>query len=217
MWLQLHQKQWVCRTESYVWNNRLRREYFSRACCWKDTNFASIWYTVTECAFISALKETHRKETTNTSVVFQIIAFDELGTDFKNPIDQSNPTRAVRTMLLHFFQADQTLVCTQESHLFLSKKNLYWTTHKCCEQIQGFTPKMLHLTFNLSANITHVQSRDRNLLKTHRLYVFTDYPSIILKQQAPFYINAVLWFWNEIFQMFYSAAVSMQIETINLL
>lgn len=30
---------------------------------------------------------------------FQIIAFDELRTDFKNPIDQSNPTRAVRTLL----------------------------------------------------------------------------------------------------------------------
>ncbi|KAF3841332.1 hypothetical protein F7725_007194, partial [Dissostichus mawsoni] len=28
-------------------------------------------------------------------VIWQIIAFDELGTDFKNPIDQSNPTRAI--------------------------------------------------------------------------------------------------------------------------
>uniref|UniRef100_A0A672JZM8 Protein cornichon homolog 2 n=1 Tax=Sinocyclocheilus grahami TaxID=75366 RepID=A0A672JZM8_SINGR len=27
-------------------------------------------------------------------VIWQIIAFDELRTDFKNPIDQSNPTRA---------------------------------------------------------------------------------------------------------------------------
>lgn len=35
---------------------------------------------------------------------FQIIAFDELRTDFKNPIDQSNPTRAVRTLLFHCFQ-----------------------------------------------------------------------------------------------------------------
>lgn len=38
------------------------------------------------------------------SVIFQIIAFDELRTDFKNPIDQSNPTRAVRTLLFLFFQ-----------------------------------------------------------------------------------------------------------------
>uniref|UniRef100_M3ZSG5 Cornichon family AMPA receptor auxiliary protein 2 n=1 Tax=Xiphophorus maculatus TaxID=8083 RepID=M3ZSG5_XIPMA len=29
-------------------------------------------------------------------VIWQIIAFDELRTDFKNPIDQSNPTRACR-------------------------------------------------------------------------------------------------------------------------
>ncbi|KAF3706635.1 Protein cornichon -like protein 2 [Channa argus] len=28
-------------------------------------------------------------------VIWQIIAFDELRTDFKNPIDQSNPTRAL--------------------------------------------------------------------------------------------------------------------------
>uniref|UniRef100_A0A3B3WC40 Cornichon family AMPA receptor auxiliary protein 2 n=1 Tax=Poecilia mexicana TaxID=48701 RepID=A0A3B3WC40_9TELE len=33
-------------------------------------------------------------------VIWQIIAFDELRTDFKNPIDQSNPTRAVRRTLL---------------------------------------------------------------------------------------------------------------------
>ncbi|TNN82777.1 Protein cornichon 2 [Liparis tanakae] len=30
-------------------------------------------------------------------VIWQIIAFDELRTDFKNPIDQSNPTRAAKT------------------------------------------------------------------------------------------------------------------------
>uniref|UniRef100_A0A8C9T9A2 Cornichon family AMPA receptor auxiliary protein 2 n=1 Tax=Scleropages formosus TaxID=113540 RepID=A0A8C9T9A2_SCLFO len=32
-------------------------------------------------------------------VIWQIIAFDELCTDFKNPIDQSNPTRAVSLKL----------------------------------------------------------------------------------------------------------------------
>uniref|UniRef100_A0A3B3QK20 Cornichon family AMPA receptor auxiliary protein 2 n=1 Tax=Paramormyrops kingsleyae TaxID=1676925 RepID=A0A3B3QK20_9TELE len=32
-------------------------------------------------------------------VIWQIIAFDELCTDFKNPIDQSNPTRAVSDLL----------------------------------------------------------------------------------------------------------------------
>lgn len=48
-------------------------------------------------------KISQRKQT-NTSVIFQIIAFDELRTDFKNPIDQSNPTRAVRNLLFHFFQ-----------------------------------------------------------------------------------------------------------------
>lgn len=46
-------------------------------------------------------------------VIFQIIAFDELRTDFKNPIDQSNPTRAVRALQFPFFQNDQTLMHTQ--------------------------------------------------------------------------------------------------------
>nr|XP_043898500.1 protein cornichon homolog 2 isoform X2 [Solea senegalensis] len=32
-------------------------------------------------------------------VIWQIIAFDELRTDFKNPIDQSNPTRARERIL----------------------------------------------------------------------------------------------------------------------
>uniref|UniRef100_A0A8C5CTJ9 Cornichon family AMPA receptor auxiliary protein 2 n=1 Tax=Gadus morhua TaxID=8049 RepID=A0A8C5CTJ9_GADMO len=33
-------------------------------------------------------------------VIWQIIAFDELRTDFKNPIDQGNPVRAVRAVPL---------------------------------------------------------------------------------------------------------------------
>uniref|UniRef100_A0A8B9JZK2 Cornichon family AMPA receptor auxiliary protein 2 n=1 Tax=Astyanax mexicanus TaxID=7994 RepID=A0A8B9JZK2_ASTMX len=40
-------------------------------------------------------------------VIWQIIAFDELRTDFKNPIDQSNPTRAVR----HHTQKCVTKMC----------------------------------------------------------------------------------------------------------
>uniref|UniRef100_A0A673JKG5 Protein cornichon homolog 2 n=1 Tax=Sinocyclocheilus rhinocerous TaxID=307959 RepID=A0A673JKG5_9TELE len=37
-------------------------------------------------------------------VIWQIIAFDELRTDFKNPIDQSNPTRARASDTLHLPQ-----------------------------------------------------------------------------------------------------------------
>lgn len=58
--------------------------------------------TVTVLVFIRILKES--KGNKPLCLIFQIIAFDELRTDFKNPIDQSNPTRAVRTLLFHFFQ-----------------------------------------------------------------------------------------------------------------
>lgn len=91
--------------------------------------------TVTLCAFISwCSKLTDNKF---TSVIFQIIAFDELRTDFKNPIDQSNPTRAVRT-LLHVFQEWSN---HRVFFFFRSKKILQRSTcrtnwgfhhYKCC-------------------------------------------------------------------------------------
>lgn len=57
---------------------------------------------------------------------FQIIAFDELRTDFKNPIDQSNPTRAVRTLLFHFLQEWSNLhVHTEKSLLCTFKETIY--------------------------------------------------------------------------------------------
>lgn len=53
---------------------------------------------------LTAFVNVSKGKQTQVSPVFQIIAFDELRTDFKNPIDQSNPTRAVRILLLHCFQ-----------------------------------------------------------------------------------------------------------------
>lgn len=63
---------------------------------------------------IKWFSEANKLKQTRVCVVFQIIAFDELRTDFKNPIDQSNPTRAVRTSYTAF-KDDQT---PQKSPLF---------------------------------------------------------------------------------------------------
>lgn len=68
--------------------------------CWKDANCVfNLLYSYSMC-----IQWCSKWKQTCMSVIFQIIAFDELRTDFKNPIDQSNPTRAVRTLLFHFFQ-----------------------------------------------------------------------------------------------------------------
>ena len=77
---------------------------------------------------------------------FQIIAFDELRTDFKNPIDQSNPTRAVRSLsqrdqfssverdpvlCIHPAQRQLPLSCEQHGHRSrtLSHTHTYTETH----------------------------------------------------------------------------------------
>lgn len=63
------------------------------------------------------------------SVIFQIIAFDELRTDFKNPIDQSNPTRAVRTLLFLCFQeGSDARVQTEESLRLTFNMNILFST-----------------------------------------------------------------------------------------
>uniref|UniRef100_A0A3Q3K0B5 Cornichon family AMPA receptor auxiliary protein 2 n=1 Tax=Monopterus albus TaxID=43700 RepID=A0A3Q3K0B5_MONAL len=49
-------------------------------------------------------------------VIWQIIAFDELRTDFKNPIDQSNPTRAVRPCCFMSSKNDQLVVPEYSIH-----------------------------------------------------------------------------------------------------
>lgn len=73
------------------------------------------------------------------SVIFQIIAFDELRTDFKNPIDQSNPTRAVRTGLFSFFQqSSNARVYTETPHF--SSKNNFNDLHLNAKNNGGFHP-----------------------------------------------------------------------------
>lgn len=48
----------------------------------------------------------------NMAVSLQIIAFDELRTDFKNPIEQGNPSRAVR--FSDFFNFSSSCYCIAE-------------------------------------------------------------------------------------------------------
>ncbi len=55
---------------------------------------------------------------TNSLSLFKIIAFDELRTDFKNPIDQSNPTRAVRLFLGPRFLSHSINYCASVSQLW---------------------------------------------------------------------------------------------------
>lgn len=77
------------------------------------------------------------------SVIFQIIAFDELRTDFKNPIDQSNPTRAVSSLLFQFFQEWSNPYAHTERNPFTEGVKTNWGFHsknaydlKCMKQIR---------------------------------------------------------------------------------
>lgn len=88
-----------------------------------------IWIKWSAVRFVLSYLEENKL---TSSVVLQIIAFDELRTDFKNPIDQSNPTRAVRDLLFLCFQGRSNprvhsgIPPFPVSSVFLTSKRLPW-------------------------------------------------------------------------------------------
>lgn len=91
-------------------------------------------------------------EFTPACVVFQIIAFDELRTDFKNPIDQSNPTRAVRPS--KFSQEWRHVVHTHTETPFFHELEQQQSTHKSSEPTKSFLSKCCKYILDTSCEWT---------------------------------------------------------------
>lgn len=125
------------------------------------------------------------------SVIFQIIAFDELRTDFKNPIDQSNPTRAVRAVLLHFSQerSNPTHAHTEIPALQLQeKKACQWFTQRLRTngQFQSTTTKKkVASTMNSAAGVHELLIIKQIFMKKVTVYCYL-IPVIIRKTSSIF-------------------------------